>query len=390
MENDFSALKSIQELKNLLDSGAITQQEYEVLKRKIIFGNNSSAATNPPQPTPVNPLRTETPPPIVPPTPMQERVYPRAVEGNSINSEYKNSEFKNVTNANREETVVNSIPENANRNFRSLTLDEPEEVTEGKRKDWLLTILISLAVILLVGLVAYHFFSDSESERLTSKSGPGTEEAAASEVTGTESPATKPEPAVTDSVRLNPEKGPTPPVNTPVEATTTEAATTAAGTLTVPAAETAPAATETIVPTPASPPKLSEEEALNKIKDRLQAYYADMKSAPFAAQNHFAPTVERYYTLTGTTPQAINENISSYHFNEFQDSQSSIEEGTLKMTSSGENGYEVTYIEHGTAFRKSKGQKQETTARVRARFNKDFKMTYFRQEQLLENRFIEE
>ncbi|MDB5263642.1 MAG: hypothetical protein JWQ14_2925, partial [Adhaeribacter sp.] len=76
--------------------------------------------------------------------------------------------------------------------------------------------------------------------------------------------------------------------------------------------------------------------------------------------------------------------------NEFQDSQSSIEEGSLKMTGSGNNGYEVTYIEHGSAFRKSKGQKQETTARVRARFDKDFKLTYFRQEQLLENRFIDE
>ena len=51
MENDFSAIRSIQELKNLLDSGAITQQEFDALKRKIIFGSNQPDA----KPDPVTP-----------------------------------------------------------------------------------------------------------------------------------------------------------------------------------------------------------------------------------------------------------------------------------------------------------------------------------------------
>lgn len=376
MENNFSALKSIQELKNLLDSGAITQQEYEVLKQKIIFGDNSgvSAATSAPQ-APVRPVRPDVSGPVATPAPLQERVYPRAVEGIPATPAYQHP-----TNPGPQVSPADPVSENKkNENFRSLTLNETEEPAEVKRKDWLLTILITLAVILLIGLVAYYLFSEPDSERLTSKSGAETEEVITAETPASAEPTpaavlTAPGPAENPAEVV-------PPANIPAETT-------------VPESSTAPATPNPVVtettPPPAAAPNTLEVEAMNKIKERLQAYYSDMKSAPFSAQNHFAPAVERYYTLSGTTPQAINENINSYHFNEFQDSQSSIEEGSLKMTGSGNNGYEVTYIEHGSAFRKSKGQKQETTARVRARFDKDFKLTYFRQEQLLENRFIDE
>jgi len=382
MENNFSALKSLQELKNLLDSGAITQQEYEVLKRKIIFGNNASSSEAPANAVPpAAPASTEVPKTTAPPPlPIQTTANAQPVAANPLTPEYPR-----VTNATAGEAV--NASENVNRNeyLGDNTINQPEELSEVKRKDWLLTILITLAVVLLIGLVAYQFLNDSESERLTSISGPDAEEVTTTAETAAEPEeniaATSPATAVPDTARINQPKEPTATVNTaPTEAAAPEAGT-------QPTTEN-PATTVPVTPPPA--PKITDEEALNKIKDRLQAYYADMKAPPFSAQNHFAPAVERYYTLSGTTPQAINENISSYHFNEFQDSQSSIEDGSLKMTSRGDNNYEVTYIEHGTAFRKSKGQKQETTARVRARFDKDFKLTYFRQEQLLENRFIEE
>jgi hypothetical protein len=372
MENNFSALKSIQELKNLLDSGAITQQEYEVLKQKIIFGNNTPTAAPAPSAQPVTTAK-----PVVPPQ-APAPANPHTVEGNPLTPEYRR-----VNHVNPEPTPASPALDKAENNeyFTSDTINQPEELTQVKKKDWLLTILISLAAILLIGLVAYQLFSESDSERLTSKSGPEAEEEAIREeapaATETSPAAIVTEPAPAEKAEKAEE---VPQVtNTPAVTPAPEASTT-------PTTEN-PVVTETTPP--AAAPKLTEEEAINKIKDRLQAYYADMKSAPFSAQSHFAPSVERYYTLTGTTPQAINENINTYHFNEFQDSQSDIEDGSLKLTSSGDSGYEVTYIEHGTAFRKSKGQKQETTARVRARFDKDFKLTYFRQEQLLENKFID-
>ena len=380
MENNFSALKSIQELKNLLDSGAITQQEYEVLKQKIIFGNTNgpSTAATAPEP-PVTPARPELQQSVVPPPTIQERVYPRVVEGVPATPEYQNQPSTNPV-----ITPANTVTEKSNRdeNFKSLTFNEPVEPAEEKRKDWLLTILISLAAVLLMGLVAYYLLSDSDSERLTSKSGPDTEEIIPAE-TPEDITSTAPAAVVNQPVPTDKPGEALPPANVPAETPAPE-------TNVTPAATPDPVKTETTPAPAAAAPKVTEEEAVNKIKERLQAYYSDMKSAPFAAQNHFAPTVERYYTLSGTTPQAINENINTIHFNEFQESQSSIEDGTLQLTNSSDNGYEVTYIEHGSAFRKSKGQKQETTARVRARFDKDFKLTYFRQEQLLENKFTDQ
>ena len=355
MENDFSAIRSIQELKNLLDSGAITQQEFDALKRKIIFGSNQSeTSTNPVTPPTSWSLPTNT-----------EKVTPRAIESDPINDQ-RRDDYANLNDTPASPRNIDTIgPDGVN---------EGGELADTKRKDWLLTILISLGVLLLLVLIGFQLFSDKDSERLTSKSGPDTEEmvvdtsSAITGVTTTESTRADKIETVADTAGL-----PT--------ATTTPAAETAP--IVVP--ETTPARTAQPVPTPA----VSDEDALSRIKDRLESYYDDMKAAPFSAQRHFAPAVERYYTLSNTTTAAINENINTYHFPEFVDSEASIEDNSLKLTANGTNGYEVTYLEHSSALRKSKGQKQQTTARVRAKFNQDFKMTYFRQEQLLENKFVE-
>jgi hypothetical protein len=387
MENDFSAIKSIQELKNLLDSGAITQEEYEVLKRKIIFGNTTADNTAAPLVPPVAPAgdaRILVPPPAIrEPEPNPPRINTPTVNTPTEPNHQRFPEAQPVTPPVRPAKVpINLIDEYSK-------LSQAEEQPPEKGRDWLLTILISLAAILLIGLVAYWLLSsDSPSERLTSTSGPDTEEVITDNTRETNTPEARPEPVITEST--NPAKIPTDPApeNVPAPTNPPETAVVPApeGNRSTETTEPAPAATPIAQPAP----RLTNEEAINKIKDRLQAYYSDFKAAPFAAQNHFAPNVERYYTLTGTTPQAINENINTYHYPEFQDSESNIEEGTLKLVNTGENGFEVTYIEHGKAFRKSKGQKQETTARVRARFDKDFKITFFRQEQLLENKFIDE
>ncbi|MGV3503938.1 MAG: SHOCT domain-containing protein [Adhaeribacter sp.] len=336
MENDFSAIRSLQELKGLLDAGAITQQEFEALKKKIIFG--------PAGETPAAPL----------PGDYRNR-QPEALGGDPVVPEYSNEEyvgFDNTTTGRRSYDPDALGPEGVR---------EEAELAEPKQRDMLVTILITLGVLLLIGLVAYQLMSGQDSEKLTSTSGPETE--TVEEVTA-EEPAAETTPALTDTASL------------PVPAAAPEAgAAPAAG---IPEAGTAPAAA----------PALSEEEVISRAKDRLESYYDDMRNPPFSAQRHFAPAVERYYTLINTNPAAINENIATYHFPEFQDSEASIEEGSIKVSPAA-NGYEVSYIELGSALRKSKNQKQQTKARVRARFDPDFKMTYFRQEALLENSFVE-
>ena len=361
MENDFSAIRSIQELKNLLDSGAITPQEYEALKRKIIFGTpGADANTTPATPaTPTTPISSR---PIITDTPL-----PTPVAGDPITPQYKSEPFVQpdpvppTTSYHDTDTIG---PEGVN---------EEVYVEEGKKKDWLLTILITLGVLLLLGLIGYNLLSDSESERLTSTSGSENEELVADTATA---------PIETASTR--PDR---------IEAAgDTATATIPAPPVTAPPANVAPADTQTTTSTPppvAAAPAVTDAEALSRINDRLTSYYDDIKTAPFSAQLHFAPTVARYYTLVNTNPAAINDNINTYHFPEFQDSESTIEEGSMKLVSNNAEGFEVTYLEHGSAFRKSKGQKQQTTARVRAKFDPNYKMTYFRQEALLENKFVE-
>ena len=361
MDNDFSAIRSIQELKNLLDSGAITPQEYEALKRKIIFGPTGADAP----PAPITPPVTRS---IVTDTPT-----PAPIVVDPVTPSYRNERIVPPVSP---VPPVNVNPVRPTEPVAPTAVNEDIYVEEKKKKDWLLTILITLGVLLLLGLIGYNLLSDSESERLTSTSGPETEvvpvdtTANAEEVTN----STRPDriEAVGDTAAAT-----IPPAPVPV------------------ATPTPDTVTNTVKPEAATPvtstnkTALSEVEILSRINNQLETYYEDIKTAPFSAERHFAPTVERYYTLQNTTPSAINENINTYHFPEFQDSESSIEGGTMKLTANNANGYEVTYLEHGSAFRKSKGQKQETTARVRARFDPNFKMTYFRQEALLENKFVE-
>jgi Short C-terminal domain len=340
MENDFSAIRSLQELKNLLDSGAITQEEYEALKKKIIFGKSGG------EPATAMPGSQRAP-------------APETLGGDPVVPEYTNEDY-----------VGYDASPHPSRTYNPDAIG-PEGVGEGgdlaepRQKDMLVTILITLGVLLLLGLIAYQLMSKQDSEKLTSISGP--EELSTDTTTA---PSRVIEPAATNG-----------------EITRDTMA--APATATTPDAEVAPidANPATGTTTPATP-SLSEEEILSRAKDRLESYYDDMRNPPFSAQRHFAAQVERYYTLVNTTPAAINENITTYHFPEFQDSEVSIEEGSMKASSIAD-GYEVTYIENGTALRKSKNQKQQTKARVRARFDTSFKMTYFRQEALLENTFVE-
>jgi hypothetical protein len=342
MENDFSAIRSLQELKNLLDSGAITQQEYEALKKKIIFGKSDR------EPAAGTPLPTS-----------HIGAAPEPLGGDPVVPEYDNEAYVAYDGSSRQTRPHNHNPDA----LGPEGVGESGDLAEPQRKDMLVTILITLGVLLLLGLIAYQLMSNQGSEKLTSTSG------------GEETPV--------DTAAAYRPAPVSPASNDPVTPDTQAVPATAA----LPEAVPIAGAPVTSPDLPAVP-SLDEEEIISRAKDRLESYYDDMRNPPFSAQRHFAPTVERYYSLVNTTPAAINENINTYHFPEFLDSEASIEEGSLKA-STVPNGYEVTYIEHGSALRKSKDQKQQTKARVRARFDAGFKMTYFRQEALLENTFVE-
>lgn len=350
MNDENSTIRSLHELKTLFDSGAITSEEYEALKKRIIFGtpatpepseSRSSEPVSPNTHHSVNPIETK----VIYPTGSQITeppvTTPPITDQNTFNEE--------------EESLVGVRP--------------------APKKDWFLISLAVLGALLLLGLLAYQFFNKPNSEQLTSKSGPETEEVIPTGPGAEETPE-----QVTDTASLRSDRIPlagtdsTATTNATIQETTVNSA-----------EPTTEAANNT-----ASGLITDKEEIIRKAQQQLNAYYADIETAPFEASNYFAQQVERYYTLTNTNPSAINQSVNSYHFPEFLNGKTTIQEGSTEVVNIGNNSYELTYLENGSAFRKSKNQKQETKAAVRVRFNSDFKITYFRQEQLLENRFITE
>jgi hypothetical protein len=126
------------------------------------------------------------------------------------------------------------------------------------------------------------------------------------------------------------------------------------------------------------------------VQRTLTALYSDMTAAPFNASQHFAPQVERFYTLQNTTPAAIEEELNRSHFPEFTESEISFDPNTLQVSPiTADGSVTVTYQERGRSFRKSRNQYQQTVAQVRARLDRTGKVTYFRQERLLENTFTD-
>lgn len=144
-------------------------------------------------------------------------------------------------------------------------------------------------------------------------------------------------------------------------------------------AATAPATTET---TPAE----NANEATDRVRDVLAAYYADIQAPPFSADQYFAPQVDLFVILRNTTPTAISAWLEQNRFAELKDAQFQVEPGSLRVSPPANDGSRtVTYIERGRGFRQSLQKNQYIRAQMRLRLNPDYKITYQKQERLLEN-----
>jgi hypothetical protein len=223
-------------------------------------------------------------------------------------------------------------------------------------------VLIIGGILLLLAVVGYLLLGNRKSERLTSSSLNGADTTA---VTVEEGPQAQqldlPPTAAPETVRVQPV--------IPVQ----------------------PAATDTAGGAqPAVDPATSEAAIRSRVTQALTSLYNDMEAAPFNASQHFAPQVERFYTLQNTSPQAIEAELHRSHFPEFTEAELSYDPSTLQISPIANDGtVMVTYQERGRSFRKSRNQYQQTVAQVRARVDKAGKLTYFRQERLLENTFTD-
>ncbi|UYZ62978.1 SHOCT domain-containing protein [Hymenobacter weizhouensis] len=382
MEKDSSPLDTLRQLKEWLDAGTITPQEFEALKRKLLFPD-AAASTVPAAPTvlPTSPALTPTTsapvedpllPPVVhvartpepslapPPTP------PTAEPGLTHPLEAGRP-------ASSPSTEDQTMPPPTARELPEIEEVEEAPYTAPARSP-LATVLIVGGIVALLALVAYLMLGSRESERLTSTSLTAADSVAVQPETGPQAEQIDlPPAAAPETIRVAPVVPP--------------AATAPADTA---AASTAPATPAPAEETPAAPSPADESAAQARIEGILSAYYSDLQAAPFAATTYFAPRVERFYLLQNTTPAAINDELAKSHFPEFLEAETKVEPGTLSVSPPLNDGSRVvTFQERSKAFRQSRQQHQQTLAQVRVRFDKNFKIVYLRQEKLLENTFSE-
>lgn len=396
MEKDPSPLDTLRQLKEWLDAGTITPQEFATLKQKLLFSETPGSPESAP---PAQPETAPTPPappvfseptptrPPVPPTepsaiiaPVEEPLLPPVIHQHTTPVPPETPPapiapgFSPPIEVGRPGASATEQEQVAYAPMEAPVEEEvPTEAYTAPARSPLATVLIVGGILALLAIVAYLMLGNRESERLTSTT-----------LTAADTLSTQPETGPqAEQIDLPPAAAPetirvAPVVPTPVATPDTVGQSAAA-------AAPASASTEPAAPNPAT-----EEAAQSRIQGVLTAYYEDMKAAPFAAISYFAPQVERFYTLQNTTPAAINEELTRSHFPEFLEAESQIEPGTLKVSPPVTDGSRVvTYTEKSRALRQSLQKRQQTTALVRVRFDKNFKIVYLRQEKLLENTFSE-
>ena len=344
---DASPLDTLRQLKEWLDAGTITPQEFEALKKKLLFNDPA-----PPHPLPSAPAPAANSEAAVPPPPA-----PAAAP------------------------IDEPAPPYSNEPPPAAFAEEDALVPPPAKSNALTTILIVGGILALLAVVVYLATGTRPSERLTSVSKTAADTVAVQPEVGPQAEQLElPPVAAPETVRVVPAA---PPVAVPADSGSAAppAASPAAPVATVPAPTPAP------TPTPAP---ADENAVRTRVLQALTAYYDDLKTAPFDAAQHFAPAVERFYTLQNTTPAAINDDLTKSHFPEFTEEETQVVPGSLKIGPETEDGTRlVTYQERSRAFRASRQQHQQTTAQVRARLNRDYQLTYLRQERLLENTFSE-
>ncbi|MFD2787839.1 SHOCT domain-containing protein [Hymenobacter rubripertinctus] len=405
MEKDPSPLDTLRQLKEWLDAGTITPEEFQTLKQKLVF--TDAAPGLPPD---VSPIARETPPPVPePPVPelpvtiaapvaVMPPAFPTPPAPTATIAPISEPLLPPLTRQAAPDSSAGAVPPappvtgpgfshpleagrppaSPGRADEFLTPapapGPPQEYVEDETyvvppKSSLGTILVVAGIVALLALIVYLMTGNQASERLTSAT-----------ITAADSVATRPdEGPQTEQIELPPVAAPeTIRVTTvpPVEVAATPDA--AEEPELPPAPEAAP---------PEAPP-VSDANAEARVTGVLQRYYTDLQASPFTAAAYFAPQVERFYLMRNTTPAAINAELEKTHFPEFLEGQSSIRPGSLQISAPVADGSRVvTYVENSTALRQSLQKHQQTAAQVRVRFDKNFKIVYLRQEKLLENNF---
>lgn len=270
------------------------------------------------------------------------------------------------------------------------------------RRNALTTLLAALGGAGLLGVCFYLYVDRSHPDEHLTGPPPAPTEAAP-----TEAAAPPPEATVAAPLEPAPAAAPAEPTAdssaqapAPAEAAPPEAPAAtpdAAETAGAPAPETAnaptaaptttTAAAPTAAPVPAAP-EPDDDAATQKIRTVLAGYYADLFAPPLTAENYFAPQVERLYIQQHLTPAQINATITQTFFPDNQKAVYQVEPGTLRVSAPAQDGSRTaTYNEACRLFRVSRGRYQRLRTQVRVKLDADYRITFLRQEKMLENGF---
>ncbi|NVO30964.1 SHOCT domain-containing protein [Hymenobacter lapidiphilus] len=389
MEKDLSPLDTLRQLKEWLDAGTITPDEFQTLKQKLVFAPATPAvapeAAAPefrspelPEPGPTGPeVSGAIVPGMMPELPPTEPELSAAIVPDVPPAPPVRPEPTTVAPV---EMMPMLPPVTHSPATGPYGVAEQEYVEEdaytAPRKSPLMTIVVVASILALLALVAYLLTDGRDSERLTSTSRTTADSVAVAPEVGPQTEQIELPPiAAPETIRVAPVVA---PIVAPAPADT------AVGEVSAPPAVTpAPAAADASV-------GLSASAAKARVETIMQRYYTDLQAPPFTATAYFAPQIERFYLMQNTTPAAISAELARTHFPEFLEAQTSIRPGTLQVgTPVADGSRVVTFVENSTALRQSLQKRQQTAAQMRVRFDKDFKIVYLRQEKLLENNFEE-
>ena len=269
-----------------------------------------------------------------------------------------------------------------------------EQPAAPPRRNGLTTLLAALGGVGLLGMGFYLYVDQNHpDENLTGPQPAPTEEAAPARIPEPEAaiiaaPETvrvaAPTVTTTDSSALADAPTETAPAEASAATPDTEEVTDA------PDPESSPAAaTNTTIPAPVpAAPEPGDNDATQKIRTVLAGYYADLFAPPLNAENYFAPQVERLYIQQHLTPTQINATITQTFFPDNKKAVYQVEPGTLQVSTPAQDGSRTaTYSEACRLFRVSKGRYQHLRTQVRAKFDADYRITFLRQEKMLENVF---
>ena len=358
-----SPLDTLRQLKEMLDAGAITQDEFNKLKQQLLFGGAPAATpapladpvvAAPTAPIAVPPATVQTPPPAEPeliPPPVDDPLLPPVITTPAGNPPLEPVMLDPGTHRPTEGPL--GPPPTA--------YNDPEQLEEAPRQSPLGMVLIIGGVVLLLAVIGYLVLGNRNSERLTSSSITAADTASVAVEEGPQAAQLDLPPVqAPETVRVQP--------NIPVATTPIDSG-------------------GAVGPDAAAANAAAMQAQVQRV---LTAFYADLQTPPFSAAQYFAPQVEQFLQLKSTTPAAIDDDLSRGYFPDRSETKISFVPGTLQVSTPAEDGsVTATFQERGRTLRKSLNQHQQTLTQVRARFDATGKLTYFRQERLLENTFTD-